>query len=290
MYIGDCLLHNARYGRMSTARTGLAAALLAISLFPDRVSAVDNRQPGARSGALSASVVALPGIESLFHNQAGLAYLDRASFYLAFESGYLLKELSLMAAGVACPTNQGTFSTSFYRFGSDLYSSCKLGAAFSRKFGQFVSGGFQFNLISEKYPENKSPFTAWVAELGIIAGNPQKFLAGFHFFNPMMARMKTAWGAEPLLRSIRAGCSWIPGEGVILCSEVEKSSRSKPLYKTGIEFTPHPLLSFRAGVCCKPLKFTGGAGFRFGKVNFDIGFSYHGNLGYSPLAGITITP
>lgn len=273
---------------MRTARTGLAAALLAISLFPYRICAVDNRQPGARAGSLSTSVVALPGIESLFHNQAGLSYLERTSFYLACESRFLLKELSLMAAGVAFPTGQGIFSTSFYRFGSDLFNSCKLGTAFSRKFGNSVSGGFQFDLISEKYPENKYPFTAWVAEFGIMAGNPQKFLTGFHFYNPMMARMKTAWGEEPLPRIVRAGCSWMPGEGVTLCGEVEKTSRSKPICKTAVEFTPYPVLSFRMGLSSRPMKFTGGIGFRHGKVNFDIGFSYYGNLGYSPLAGITI--
>jgi hypothetical protein len=275
---------------MRTARTGLAAAMLAFSLFPCRIWAVDNHHPGARAKSLSSSVVALPGIEGLFHNQAGLSFIERASLYLACESGFLLKELSLMAAGVAFSTGHGTFSTSYYRFGSDVYNSCKMGAAYSRKFGKSVSGGFQFDLISEKYPENKSPFIAWVAEFGVMAGNPQKFLAGFHFFNPMMARMKTAWGVESLPRSVRAGYSWIPGEGIVLCSEVEKTNRSKLLYKTGIEFTPDPVLSFRAGVCSRPLKFTGGIGFRHGKVNFDIGFSYHGNLGYSPLAGITITP
>jgi len=275
---------------MKTARTGPAAALLVISLFPGRICALDNLHPGARAGSLSGSFAALPGIESLFHNQAGLSYLDRTSCYLTCENRFLLKELSLMAAGIAFPSSRGTFSTSFYRFGSDVYNTCKTGAAFARKFGKSVSGGFQFDLISEKYPENRFPFFAWVAEFGIMAGNPQKFLAGFHFYNPMMARMKTGWGVEPLPRCMRAGYSWIPGVGVILCGEVEKTNRSKPLYKTGIEFTPHPVLSFRAGVCSRPLKFTGGIGFRQGKVTFDLGFSYHGNLGYSPLAGITITP
>jgi hypothetical protein len=275
---------------MKTARIWLAAIMVAIGLLPGRIHALDNRMPGARAGSLASSVVALPGIEGLFHNQAGLSYLDRTTFHLACESRFLLKELSLMSAGIAFPTSLGTFSASFYRFGSGLYNSDKLGAAYSKKFGNSFSGGFQFNLLSEKYPENKYPFTALVAECGMIAGNPKKFLAGFHFFNPMMARMKTAWGIETIARTARAGCSWMPGDGVTICGEVEKTSRSKLLCKTGIEFSPHPSVSFRAGVQCIPLKFTGGIGFHHGHICFDIGFSYHGNLGYSPLAAITITP
>ncbi len=77
--------------------------------------AMTNRLPGARSAALSKATVALSGNESLFHNQAGIAFSESHSLFIAVESGYMLKELSLMAIGAVLPIHGGTFGGSFYR-------------------------------------------------------------------------------------------------------------------------------------------------------------------------------
>lgn len=257
------------------------------ALYPEVTGAIDNRLPGARATSLSSAVVALPGSEGLFHNQAGLAYIDNISAVISYESEFLLKELSLMAAGIVVPTATGTFSAAYCRFGAGPYNENKFGLAYSRKFGNIISAALQFDYLSENYPENSSPFIAFTVEGGLIIGNQDKFLAGIHFFNPVMAEMKMPWGKETIPRTIRAGSSWMLVPGLIFCSEMEKTNKLPVVFKTGIEYNLHPAVSIRAGMSCTPLKISGGAGFHLGKMLFDVAFSYHGNLGFTPSAGIT---
>jgi hypothetical protein len=258
-----------------------------VVLFPDVTGAVDNKLPGARAISLSSAVVALPGSEGLFHNQAGLAYQNNISVVMSYESEFLLKELSLMAAGIVVPAAPGTFSAVYYRFGSGFYNENKFGLAFSRKFGNIISAALQFDYFSENYPENSSPFAAFTLEGGLIIGNQGKFLAGIHFFNPVMAEMKMPWGKESIPRTVRAGSSWMIAPELIICSEIEKTNKLPMVFKTGVEYNLNQSISIRAGMSCTPLKFTGGAGFHLGKMLFDIAFSYHGNLGFTPSAGLT---
>lgn len=252
--------------------------------------AMTNRLPGARSLALSGSTVALTGHESLFHNQAGIAFLERHSLFIACESAFMLKEFSLMAAGGVLPTAWGTFGVSFYRMGSSLYSENKAGIAYAKKLGSRLAASIQFDYLTEKLPENRQAFRTVTFEAGVLCHLSPKVATGFHIFNPVGAHPEISGSTIPLPWSIRAGSVWNLNPALLLCAEVAKNEDGPVHFKTGIEYSPVREIVIRAGAGGDPLAFTLGAGFLFRDFRFDVAFSHHHALGLSPAAGITWMP
>lgn len=261
-----------------------------IMVLPYAPSAFENRRNGARSAALSHASVAIPGSEAIWHNTAGISFEQKLTIALSHESRFLLKELSLMAAGFIIPTRSGTFGGSFTRFGTGSYGENRIGIACSKLFGPSLSGSIQFIYLSEKFPENRTSFSAFTFECGILTGDPRKFMAGIYLFNPCMAKMKTFSQEKRIPFTISIGNSWMVAEGLMLCGELEKTLDIPLIVKTGIEYSIRQEVILRAGVSGSPLKFTGGAGWNFKKVHFDIAFSHDLYLGFTPVAGIIFMP
>lgn len=258
--------------------------------FPRNSVAIFNRIPGSRSMALAGAVVALPGEEALYHNQAGISSISGLTISISFESAFLLKELSLMSCGVVLPTRAGTFGSSFYQFGTGVYREDKWGLVYSKRWGDRLSAALQFDYFSQRMPENPRPYSIFTFEAGVLYETPGNWLWGFHIFNPFRVKLKYPWGEETVPWNLRTGCIWVVSERLIFCSEIEKNEKKPLSLKTGIEFVPHSQIKIRAGISGEPLKFSAGAGFQMEKVRIDLAFSYHGNLGYSPSVSLTFTP
>ncbi len=263
--------------------------ILAAALY-EEAAATDNRVPGARSGALSGAVAALPGAGSLFDNQAGLVYSEGVAFQLQYESLFGAATLPLVAAGAVVPTRYGTFGASLYQFGTAGYRELKTGLAYSKRLGKKLSASLQFDYFSLLFPENRKTAGAITFEAGVLAGTPGGRYWALHVFNPAKAGKERHPGKPELPWSVRCGHAWFPSSLVLVCLEAEKCGGHPVLIKTGVEFSPHRDFSLRAGVSGFPLKFSAGAGFRSGILLFDLAFRYHGNLGFTPSAGIVITP
>jgi hypothetical protein len=250
----------------------------------------DYQIAGAGSAALGHASAALSGAEALFHNQAGIATVKNLSFILSCESRYLMKELSLLAAGVVIPTGSGTFGTSIVRFGTGAYRNNHISLAYAKELGRFVSAAVAFDFLSVRLPENSRPFSATTVECGVISGIPGKWKAGAHIFNPVMAKINLPHGKVAVPWRVRTGFAWNLTPFLMQCNEVDFRPDKPPSLHTGLEFSPYPEVSIRAGITGNPPECSLGAGFRMGKMVFDISFTYHGYLGFTPVAGITFQP
>jgi len=255
-----------------------------------KAGAFENRLPGARSVALSQAVVALPGIEGLFHNQAALSFQQNFAGSLFYESRFGLKELSLMAAGLAWPAGGGVFGSSFTQFGTGAYRENKIGLAYAKRLGNLLAASLQFDWVLETLPENRRPQQAVTFEGGLLIGNPDKLLAGVHLFNPLGVSLETPAGKRRIPAAIRSGVTWFTSKSLLWCAEVQKTSSFPALFKAGLEFSPLKRINFRAGISSPPFAATAGVGFSFGSFTFDLGFSHHGNLGVSPSASLHFIP
>ncbi len=263
--------------------------ILAYAL-PRGTAAFDNRFSGTRPAALAGAVVAVPGEESLFHNAAGMSATGRAAFILHYESAFLVKELSLMAAGVVLPSPYGTFGAGLCQFGRGNYRETKLGLAYTKQLGPKCIASVQFDYFTLRLPENPEHPAVLTFETGILAGFSQGNVWGIHLFNPAGFAFRTPGGRIPVPWSVRCGNSRVFSSSLLFCSEVEKIAGRPLVVKTGTEYAPHPSVVLRAGVSATPLKFAGGAGFRVGHIRMDIAFVYQGVLGFTPSAGILLTP
>ncbi len=236
---------------------------------------------GARSVSLGNSVVAIPSIESVFLNQAGLTGLQNFSVLVSYESRYALREYSVMAFGASIPFDGGVSGFSFYQFGRELYKFSKTGISYARGFGDKISAALQFDMLYESFPENKEPFVTYTFETGVIAHISPALTAGFHLFNPLPHR-KNEMPVQPVPFIFRSGVAWKISGQLNWCVEVEKSSGKLALMKTGLELEAISDFSLRVGVQGHTLQPSAGFGFVKEELSIDMGFSYHGNLGFSP--------
>jgi hypothetical protein len=257
---------------------------------PANAQAFEPQFTGARSAALGYASVALTGVDALFHNQAGIATVKNLSFILSCESRFMLKELSLMAAGMVIPSESGTFGWSYTQLGTGEYRDNNIRLALAKELGQYFSAAVAFDYLSERLPENSRPFSTMTIECGVITGVMGKWSAGVHVFNPVMAKIKLPLGKVEVPWRVRSGFAWYLTPFLMQCNEVDFMPGKPPSLHTGLEFSPYPEISIRAGISGNPPELSGGAGFRMGKFDFDISFIYHVYLGFTPVAGITVQP
>ncbi len=249
---------------------------------------VENHPVGARSLALSNSFVSISDLWSTFHNQAGITGVDGFSAGVFYESKFMVAELSLAAGTIILPVNAGAFGFSFYQFGQGSFKESKVGLAFSKQLSEKFSAAIQLDYFSQHLPENSSAFGFATFEAGIIYSPNNKLFIGAHVFNPISNGLETLEGKQKSPAIFRVGGHYQFDEMILVTVETQKDLENPFIIKTGIEFYPVKNFALRFGVSGKPVNYTAGIGYTFGKVTTDIGFSYHGNLGVSPSVSIQI--
>lgn len=248
--------------------------------------ALENHPTGARSLALSHAFISISDVWGTFHNQAGLARIEQFSATVFYESKYLVDELSLSAGSLILPVNAGTFGFSFYQFGKGTFKENKIGLAFAKQLSDKFHIGIQLDYFSQRFPENSSAFGFITFEGGIIYSPDKKLFLGVHIFNPVSNGIKTIEGKQQSPVIFRVGGHYQFDKMVLVTIETQKNRENPFVIKTGIEFLPVKNLALRFGVSGKPVNYTAGLGYTFGKITTDIGFSYHGNLGLTPSISI----
>ncbi len=250
--------------------------------------AIENHPVGARSLALSHAFISISDVWSTFHNQAGIAEIDEFSAGVFYESKFMVDELSLAAGSIILPVDAGTFGFSFYQFGQGSFKENKIGLTFAKQLSEKFSAAIQLDYFSQRLPENSNTFGFATFEAGIIYSPNNKLFLGAHVFNPISNGIETAEGKQKSPTIFRVGGHYQFDEMILVTVETQKDLENPFILKTGIEFSPVKNFALRFGVSGKPVNYTAGIGYTFGKVTTDIGFSYHGNLGVSPSVSIQI--
>ena len=250
--------------------------------------ALENHPIGARSLALSHAFISVSDVWSTFHNQAGITGIEGFSAGVFYESKFMIDELSLAAGSIILPVNAGTFGFSFYQFGEGSFKESKIGLTFAKQLSEKLSAAIQLDYFSQRLPENSRAFGFATFEAGIIYSPNNKLFLGAHVFNPISNGVETSEGKQKSATVFRIGGHYQFDEMILVTVETLKDLENPFILKTGIEFSPAKNLALRFGVSGKPVNYTAGIGYSFGKVTADIGFSYHGNLGITPSVSIQI--
>ncbi len=261
-------------------------ALIVCILFPCGISALDHLRCGARAASLSGAFVALTDPWSTFHNQAGIAGLECITGAVFYSSRFGLKELAHAAGTVVLPVKQGTFGVSYSQFGTGTCKETKAGLAFARYLSHHLAAGIQLDYLSFLLPENRHAATCFTFEGGVLLNASETIALGLHLFNPLCQKYKGYSTEMEVPVILRSGASINLSEWLVLALEMEKSSGIPVLFKTGMEVRFPQNLSFRFGVSGEPFSYTAGFGYQMGKMISNIGFFYHGNLGFTPAVSI----
>lgn len=234
---------------------------------------------GARGLAMANASVAFSDINSIFSNQAGLAYLSNFSATVYGERRFELADLNQFGAGIAYPSSLGTFGLQLGYFGFDLYKEQKIGLAYGRKLMDKLSLGVQFDLINTRIQEYGSK-TLLTFEIGLLSPITKELTIGVHLYSPVRVKLIDE---EYLPTLVKVGLAYQASTKVILTTEVEKDIDLNPIVKAGIEYMVHPVLALRLGASSNPGLFSFGIGYNIkDQLQIDLASSYHQSLGFSP--------
>ena len=134
----------------------LYCIILILIILPFKSKCTDNHKAGARASALSNAVISFSDTWSTFHNQAGLASLDRISAGFFYDSKFSIKKLSTIACSIVLPASRGVFGLSILQFGIGPYHENKYAIAFARPISEKWNAGIQIDYISILFPENQN--------------------------------------------------------------------------------------------------------------------------------------
>ncbi len=235
---------------------------------------------GARITALANAGVAMQDVFSLQKNQAGIAFLIDPEIALAYESKFLLNDLSNKSAAFVLPSKNYALGLSIENNGFTTYNETKAGLSLAKKFGTqlAVALNFNFHQISISNYGSSQTFSF---EAGMQYHLSPKIWLGSHIANPNQSKFNN--NAEMIIPShIQFGGSFLFSDQLMAVTEIEKIADQQLDLKSGIEYQIKELISLRAGLSVNPFKQYGGFGLLYKKIDLDFCISSHPILGYSP--------
>lgn len=264
--------------------------ILLLSIFCHALLNADNINypAGARSSALATASVSLTDIWSSFNNQAGLAWLSTPSLGCHFENKFLVREYALHAGAIAIPLKPGTGGLNYRYFGYSKYHEAKVGLTFARKFHKTVSAGVQLNYHQTYLAEGYGNYNALTVEIGLMFTPVKDLFIGAHVFNPNRAK-SNADNNEYIPTVYRVGGGYTVLNQVLILLETEKYLDQKPVLKGGLEIEAVKNLDLRFGVGSGYMEYTFGLGYRASRFSFDLAFSHHSVLGFTPHASLMLS-
>ncbi len=238
----------------------------------------DNFPVGSRQAAMGNAAVMKADLWSLWHNQAGLGFINSPVFGIHYENKFIVKENGYQAFGLAVPSKYGTIGLAISYFGYKLYNEKKFGLAYSRAFGERFSFGFQIDYLHTHIDQEYGDKGVAIFEAGIMAEVVTNLFVGAHTYNPTHTKLAN-YDHERIPTIYRFGLGYSIAGKAFLAIEYEKDIDFDPRIKSGIEYNAIDKFYLRAGIATKPLENTFGLGYEFGNIKADIAFTNHIDTG-----------
>jgi len=245
-----------------------------------------DKTPSARAAGLGNSTIALVDPWSIFSNQAGLGWQRDFWVGVHHENRYFIKELSNSSLSGCIPVKPGTFGVALTHFGYSQYSQSQVGFSYGMMLSKNIAAGIGINYHSVRFTNGYGSASCVTAEGGIIYQPVDKFAIGAHVFNPSRSSLGSS---QNLSTSFGIGFAYHPTEYILITLQGDDNTQSSPVFRTGIEYSPAKRLSLRAGLSSNPMTMAFGLGCKVKSIVFDLAFSYHEVLGYSPYVSLSYT-
>ncbi|PLX00958.1 MAG: hypothetical protein C0594_14975 [Marinilabiliales bacterium] len=252
-------------------------------------AAGDNFMSGARQASMGNSGVMLSDVWSMYHNQAGIARIERFSLGVNYNSEFALSDLSNKSIALVAPVQFGSLGLSMSHYGFSEFSETKIGLAYAKAFNKRFSMGIQMDYLLVSLPSAYGTKGVPVAEIGILSEPIDNFIVAAHVYNPTRAKIAD-FNDERIPTIMKIGVGYRFSETAVVTAETEKDMEKAIYFKAGMEYMLVDNLYLRAGVSTNPLnRYAFGVG--YGKTGFraDFAFSYHDYLGITPHLSMSYT-
>ncbi len=252
-----------------------------------KLTAQSSTSNSARSIAMGGTGINFQDANSIFHNQAGLAYLDTWQGIINAESRFIRSPINNFGVGAILPSDFGTFGLVLHHFGIEAFNNQKIGLAYGRKLAKGFSLGAQFDFINVNIPEYGSKGTV-TFEMGVQATITKEIRLGVHVFSPRNIEFVEDFTIPTIYK---AGIIYTPSSKTFLSLELEKDLDFPLRIRTGLEYRFIDAFYMRVGTATAPSLVSLGLGVKVPSgLQVDIASAYHQVLGITPSLSMTYTP
>ncbi len=251
--------------------------LIVIFNLKSGLSAQNHILEKGKSAAMANASVTLIDVWSIYHNQAGLGYLEDISIGAFHQSGYI-KEQNIQGISFVLPTKTGTIGASYSYFGYSQYNEMQVGLSYGKSFSKYFSVGLQLNYLNTHIAGNYGNSSSVNFEIGILSQPIENLFIGAHVYNPSRSKMSD----EEIPTIFNLGLSYVFSEKVLFAIGTEKNLNHDAVFKTGLDYKLTEVVSLQVGISTNPSKYSFGIGFHYINVNAHVGFSKHQTLGFTP--------
>lgn len=242
---------------------------------------------GARSAGMGRCSIAISDVWSIMNNPAGIAIIRRPIIGINYEYRNMMKELSSKSAAFIFPIKQGTFGLSYNHFGYSLFNRQKIGIAYARSFGSYLSVGVQLDYLITSLGNSYGRTNNVTFEIGIQSDISEKITMGAWIYNPLHVQL-TDFDNEKLSTIIRFGGIWNVSETLVVTFESEKNTEiSMFILRGGVEYSIRKSYFFRTGFSTSNEIFSFGLGYNVVNLTMNLSSIYHNYLGFSPQMGLS---
>jgi hypothetical protein len=219
---------------------------------------------------------------SWLQNQASLGF--NTSFFsgVSYADRFSLKELGTRTAFVVVPSGKASLGAVYSQFGYTDFKRISGGLACGIRLSDKIAAGVQVDYFSENSSADYYNYRILTCETGVIITPDENTSIGFHISNPVPNSLRK----ESMPLRIRAGAGTYLNSSIFSGFEIEMSSGSSLVLKTGFEYEVLKDLRVRGGFVTKNNAFTFGMGYGVKMMMADIGFAIHDRLGISTTVSI----
>jgi hypothetical protein len=232
-------------------------------------------EAGAGEAGMGYACVMKEGFWSSFNNQALLAFSNYFEFGINYENRFGIKELGTRTAGFLIPAGKASVGAAYSHFGYTDFKRDVAGLACGLKLSDKIAAGVQLDYFSERTSGEYNNKQSVTFETGLIVSPSENLRLGVHLFNPVPNSLRKNY--QPVSLSVGAGIDL--NKILFAGAEVEMSTGSNLILRTGFEYEAVKNLWLRAGFSTNNNSFCFGTGYMIGIVRIDLGFSTHEILG-----------
>lgn len=243
---------------------------------------------GARAQGMGNAFVSQSDIFSVYHNQAGLAKIERNAVGFFYENRFLVKEMSLRAGAVVLATNLGNFAVQYNSFGPARWSESNGGLSYAKKLTSKLSAGVELSFYGTRFPESNSFLSSFSFDIGAIYDLNSKTSIGLHVANPYSSSFKTLTYEEKIPWAVNVGGHTAFTNEFTLSYQLKLEQNLDPSALIGAQWEAAQNFFIRGGYNSGPSRLFAGLGYHSHLFEIETAFSYHQYLGYTPSVSLII--
>lgn len=235
---------------------------------------------GAEAWGVGGISVVNQNIWSVFNNPAGFSAVKKVQGGISSEQRFRESKLNTSSVGIVLPSKYINTGIGIHHFGYSLFNQQFFRVAVSKQLFKQFSIGVSLNYFATNISEQPHSGNM-LGDAGILYQASSKIKLGLYIFNPTQSRYSVNT-SERIPTYSRFGIEYLISDKVKLLAETEQQLNQKSVFRGGIHYQLHPMLSLSAGAANNPVYVTFGTGVTLKQFKVDFAASVHEVLGFTP--------